>query len=88
MQALWPEQFLQILTCVAQTVVVSVQHLKLIATTLNKILKASKVTRGVINGVAQEFAEVQQAVNEAAHSRWIKLLASRLDERSTSASCQ
>ena len=65
------------LWCVAHTALASVAHVQQVAAAVDGILKSAKAGRSLLSTVKLEFAEVTQAVNEAAHSRWIKLLASR-----------
>lgn len=77
LQDLWPQQFLQVLRCAAATALASVLHVSKVAAAIDRTLKASKASRSLVSIVVAEFGEVTQAVNEAAHSRWIKLLASR-----------
>ena len=61
----------------AQLALANLANVKRVAETVDRILKCNKASRSLIATASLEFAEVVQALSEAAHSRWVKLLASR-----------
>ena len=74
---LQPEQFICLLRCASEAAWASVLHVRRVQAAVESLLKTSKAGRGLAAAVGPEFTEVVQAVSEAAHSRWINLLAAR-----------
>ena len=74
---LQPEQFIRLLRCASEAARASVLHVRRVQAAVESLLKTSKAGRSLAAAVGPEFTEVVQAVSEAAHSRWINLLAAR-----------
>lgn len=77
LQILEPEQFLALLSYVRGVSIQHMQHVRLVHRLINGLLKRSKASRTLMPACDAEFQLVLQSVSEAAHGRWIKLLASR-----------
>ena len=52
LQALWPEQFLAVLSCVRGTALASLAHVRRVQGAVEGILKAAKAPRGLLAQVA------------------------------------
>lgn len=76
-QALQPGQFIVLLGCVARAALASLAHIQRARAAVEEVLKGVCGGRSLVAPAAADFAEVAQAVSEAVHGRWIKLLAAR-----------
>ena len=76
-QALQPPAFLRLLRAAEMLAMANLEHVRSVRIAMDLLLRRGKAPRAQTVLVAQAFDEVLQHVTEAAHTRVVKLLASR-----------